>query len=275
MKYEPKTLPVSEFKKILYEIQSHFNSFRPLRLGFNNYKKTSSQRKIILLRDLSKTYQNQKILETHFAIEKEWQNLLYKKNVIIIEETNLSVSEFIKVSHKFGTPWTHEIHKLHRERISDDGIDYWDDQSGLYKMPLCWHKDNPWHPKWRCPIRFLLSKNIPDSDSGILHYLDLRYVFNHILSKEEQNWLNEHKILIQDFRNKERKFFYPLIEKNPVTNEKSLFITAMDIDYNFLGLKKHHSYKKGHTSMLKVIHSSGKELPLTYFVEYIKKNNAT
>ena len=203
--------------------------------------------------------------------KKEWQNLLYKKNVIIIDKARLSPSEFVKVSYKFGNPWTHEVYKLHGEKINDNGIDYWDDQSGLYKMPLCWHKDNSWHPRWQCPIRFLFSRSIPDSHTGIIHYLDLRYVFNNVLSKKEQDWLSEHKVLIQDYRNKKRQFFYPLVQKNPITHEKSLFLTAMDIDYNFLGLKKHHSYKKGNTPLIKAIHSSGKELPLNYFVDYIKK----
>ena len=203
--------------------------------------------------------------------KKKWQKLLYNNNVIIINDVNLSEKEFVKFSYKLGIPWSHEHYKLHGEKMEDNGIINWNDQSGLYKRMLCWHKDNSWHPKWRHPIRILYSVQIPDEQSGILHYLDLRYIFNNLLSKKEQQWLNDHHVLIQNYKNKSQRFFYPLIEVNPITRQKSLFITAMDIDSNIFGLKKNALYQKGDTFLLKVVHKSGKELSLNYLVEYIQE----
>ena len=204
------------------------------------------------------------------SIQKKWQELLYRNNVIIVENINLSEEKFVKFSHYLGTPWNQEQYRLHGEIMEDNEIVNWNDRSGLYKKALCWHKDNSWSPKWRHPIRMLYSIQIPDKNSGVLHYLDLRYIFNNLLSKKEQNWLSDHHVLIQNYKNKSQKFLYPLVQINPITGHKSLFITAMDIDSNVFGLKKDRLYKKGHTFLLKIIHKSGKELSLNYLVEYIQ-----
>ncbi|MCZ0932379.1 MAG: TauD/TfdA family dioxygenase [Oligoflexia bacterium] len=202
--------------------------------------------------------------------KEKWKQILYDRNIIVIKDIDLSEEEFVKFSYKLGAPWGHKHYELHGERMESNGIVDWNDQSGLYKKSICWHRDNSWS-KWRHPVRILYSIQIPDENSGILFYLDLRYIFNNLLSKEKQNWLNDHFVVVQNYRNKTQKFYYPLVETNPVTGQKSLFITAMDVDSNVFGLKKDKTYKKGNTFLLKVIHKSGKELSLNYLVEYIEE----
>ena len=199
-----------------------------------------------------------------------WKDLLYKSNIIIINSVSLSEEQFVQFSHQLGTPWTQAIYRLHGENMEANGIVYWSDKSGLHKKALCWHKDNSWSSKWRHPIRILFSVRIPDKNSGIIHYLDTSYIYNNILSSKEKNRLSEYQVLIQDYKNKQRRFLYPLVQQNPISKKKSLFITAMDFNENFFGLKKDINYIKGNTFLLKVLHPSGKELPLKYLVEYIK-----
>ncbi|MCJ8276852.1 MAG: TauD/TfdA family dioxygenase [Bdellovibrionales bacterium] len=214
--------------------------------------------------------------ESLMSISKEdWRQLLYDKNIIIIENIEMNKAEFVEFSHKLGRPWLQPLYVLHGEKMEDDGVVNWSDQTGLKKRPLPWHTDNPWHPEWKNPIRILYSRQIPDPESGVLHYLDLAHFLNHFMSAEEMNWLSQFKVLIQDYRKKERKYWYPLVYSNPVSGRISLHYTAMDLDSSIFGLQKEPDYKKGETFLLKIESSSGEQLPLNYLSEYIKRSLET
>ena len=206
------------------------------------------------------------------ATKASWKNLLYDRNIIIIENISLDRKQLVEFSFKLGCPWLKTLYQLHGESIEADGVVNWSDKTGIKKKSLPWHTDNSWHPIWRNPIRVLYGKQIPDPGSGVIHYLNLSYVFNHLLSNEEKNWLSQFKVLIQDYRQKERKFWYPLVKNNPINGRKSLCITAMDYNSKIFGLQKESDYEKGNTFLLKVANSLGEELSLQYLSEYIQKS---
>ena len=202
---------------------------------------------------------------------KFWQTLLYRHNVIVIDPVSLNKEQYIHLCCKFGCPWKESLYDLHQEDIGHDGIIKWSDQGELGKRSLPWHVDNSWHPRWRHPIRVLYAISIPDSQSGVLHHLDLTTLYGR-LPDSEKKWLSGFKVLIQNFKNQQIRHWYPLVQRNPVTGKKGLNITAMDLDVNIFGLKKEPDYVSGNTFLLEVCSDQGEKLPLEYLAEYIQKS---
>ncbi len=202
---------------------------------------------------------------------KHWQDLLYKVNVIVIDHIDLTRESFYQLSLKFGIPWSKELHHLHGETIEEDMVVNWSDKSGLKKVCIPWHTDNSWHPTWRNPIRMLYGVAIPDPNSGCLNYLNLSYAYEHVLDDLEKEEIKNWQVLVQDYKNKNIQYWYPLIQKNPVSGKKSIFITAMDINSPEFGFTKAPGYQKGNTFLLKIKDQHGNERPLSFLVEYAKK----
>jgi alpha-ketoglutarate-dependent taurine dioxygenase len=180
-----------------------------------------------------------------------WKNKLYTHNNIIIDGIKLDKSSFNEVSNLFGNPWPEELYLLHSESLSDKEniIVNWNHDTGLRLQSLPWHQDNPWNPIFRFPIRTLYSLEVEDPDSGILSFVDTVDFYNN-LDVETKNFYNNLEILVHDYRNPERKHWYPFVQKNLVTGESHLLINAIDLDINFFGFKKSKEYKKGKTHII-------------------------
>lgn len=202
-----------------------------------------------------------------------WKSKLYQHNTVIIDDINIDKDGFNKLSNLFGQPWPKELYQLHGESLSDPDqlVVDWNHNTGLKTLSLPWHQDNPWHPEYRFPIRIIYSLEIEDSTSGVLTFSDTAEYYKSLDHSTKQLY-NSWELLVHDYRNPDRKFWYPFVQTNPVTGEHHLLINALDVDIDFFGLQKSAAYQKGKTHIISARNKfTNEEFDLNIIGEEYKK----
>ena len=201
-----------------------------------------------------------------------WKDIMYKHNVVLFEDIELSREQFGTVSDLFGHNWSKEIYELYAESHEKDNITNWSNRTGLKNTPLPWHRDMPFHESWCAPIRVLYSVSIPENKGGHLGYTDTSLLYDSLM-QEEKNYFENLEVEITFYKDTNIRRWEDFILTNPVTNRKFFNVNAFDKNVDFYGLKKREDYIPGKTAIQSIRKKDTKKIvPLDVIVDVVKRS---
>jgi len=148
---------------------------------------------------------------------------------------NLTKQEFFEFCSSVTTPWSAEIHKIHTETLNEDQVVDWSSKTRFGSMSIPWHADNPWHEKYRFPLRAFYAVDIPDPNDGEIYFLNITKWFED-QPDDTKEYLRSLQVLTQDYKNGCQPFWSSFIKTHPITGKESFYWGAMRVDSKVFGL---------------------------------------
>ncbi len=177
----------------------------------------------------------------------------------IRRNVEMSRQDFLNFCNHVGTPWTKEIHAIHKEGWEEDEIVHWSNQSNFKGVSIPWHADNPYHPDYKFPMRILYGSSIPHPDKDTIYFLNTTKWFEDQDEDTKQRFRNL-QVLTQDYKGGWQPFWSSLIKKHPITNKENFFWGAMALQSDVFGVTADEGLRFPHFSYTMAIQKENREL---------------
>lgn len=178
---------------------------------------------------------------------------------------NMTKQEFLEWCASLSTPWTEEIHKIHKETFDDNNIVTWSNKTRFKGHSLPWHADNPWHEKYKFPLRPFWAEKI-SSEKDIIYYLNITKWFED-QDKSTKEYFKTLRVLTQDYKGGCQPYWSSFVKKHPITGKESFNWGAMALDSKVFGLTADEGMWGPHFSYTMAIEKDNRELVQTPEIE--------
>jgi hypothetical protein len=178
---------------------------------------------------------------------------------------NMTKQEFLEWCASLSTPWTEEIHKIHKETFDDNNIVTWSNKTRFKGHSLPWHADNPWHEKYKFPLRPFWAEKI-SSEKDIIYYLNITKWFED-QDKSTKEYFKTLRVLTQDYKGGCQPYWSSFVKKHPITGKESFNWGAMALDSKVFGLTADEGMWGPHFSYTMAIEKDNRELVQTSEIE--------
>ena len=178
---------------------------------------------------------------------------------------DMTKQEFLEWCASLSTPWTEEIHKIHKETFDDNNIVTWSNKTRFKGHSLPWHADNPWHEKYKFPLRPFWAEKI-SSERDIIYYLNITKWFED-QDKSTKEYFKSLRVLTQDYKGGCQPYWSSFVKKHPITGKESFNWGAMALDSKVFGLTADEGMWGPHFSYTMAIEKDNRELVQTPEIE--------
>jgi hypothetical protein len=178
---------------------------------------------------------------------------------------DMTKQEFLEWCASLSTPWTEEIHKIHKETFDDNNIVTWSNKTRFKGHSLPWHADNPWHEKYKFPLRPFWAEKI-SSEKDIIYYLNITKWFED-QDKSTKEYFKSLRVLTQDYKGGCQPYWSSFVKKHPITGKESFNWGAMALDSKVFGLTADEGMWGPHFSYTMAIEKDNRELVQTPEIE--------
>jgi len=174
---------------------------------------------------------------------------------------DLNRDEFYDFCSSITKPWSVETHKIHRETVDENEIVNWSSNTRFGKMSIPWHADNPWHEKYKFPLRAFYAVKIPDPEDGSLAMLNITDWFED-LSEKEKEYFRSLKVLTQCYKGGCQPFWSSFVKIHPITKKESFYWGAMPVPGDTYGLQQDEGVPAPRFSFTMAIQKPNRDLVL-------------
>ena len=178
---------------------------------------------------------------------------------------DMTRQEFLEWCSSLSTPWTDEIHNIHKETFDDGNIVTWSNKTRFKGHSLPWHADNPWHKEYKFPLRPFWAEKI-SSDKDIIYYLNITKWFED-QDKLTKEYFRSLKVLVQDYKGACDPYWCSFVKVHPITHKESFNWGAMALDSKVFGLTADEGMWGPHFSYTMAIQKDNRELVQTPEIE--------